>query len=90
MVYLNTELDYLDIGIELWDMLKNLGCIFLDALYKDLPPISRYPDEMVLCFIDGMGTSSVSHASSYQMRPRLDSRYIPRQEPGVLCGSINA
>ena len=64
MIYLHTELDYLDIGIKLWDMRKRLCCIFLDALYKDLPPISRYPDEMVLCFIDGMGTLSESHAPS--------------------------
>jgi hypothetical protein len=64
MVYLHTEFYYLDIGIELWDMRERLGCIFLDALYKDIPPISRDPDEMVFCFIDGMGAFAVSHASS--------------------------
>lgn len=46
MVYLHTEFYYLGIEIKLWDMRKRLGCIFLDILYEDLPPISRYPDEM--------------------------------------------
>ena len=64
MIYLYTKLNYLDIGIEIGNMRKRLGCILLNTLYKDLPPISRYPDEMVLCFIDGMGAFSESHAPS--------------------------
>jgi hypothetical protein len=89
MVYLHTAFYYIDIGIEIWDMRKRLGCISLDTLYEDLPPISRYPDEMVHCFIDGMGPLSISHAPSYQIPSRLDSCYITRQESGVLCGSIS-
>ena len=64
MVYLRTKLDYLDIGVKIGDLRKRFGSIFLDTLYKDLPPISLYPHEMVLCFIDGMGTLSKSHAPS--------------------------
>ena len=43
---------------------------------------------MVLFFIDGMGTFTVSHALYYQILSRLDSHYITRLESGGLCGLL--
>jgi hypothetical protein len=88
MVKLNTEFYYLDIGIKSWDVRKRLSRIFLDTFYKDFSPISRYPDEMIFRFIEGMGTFTISHTLSYQILTRPDSHFITRREFGVLCGSI--
>jgi hypothetical protein len=81
---------YLDIGIKFWNVRKCFSRIFLYTFYEDFSPISRYPDVMIFCFIDSMGTLATSYTLSYQILTRLDSHYITRQESGVLCGSINA
>jgi ABC-type dipeptide/oligopeptide/nickel transport system ATPase component len=79
---------YLDIGIKFWNVRKCFSRIFLYTFYEDFSPISRYPDVMIFCFIDSMGTLATSYTLSYQILTRLDSHYITRQESGVLCGSI--
>ena len=81
---------YLDIGIKFWNVRKCFSRIFLYTFYEDFSPISRYPDVMIFCFIDSMGTLATSYTLSYQILTRLDSHYITRQESGVLCGSITA
>ena len=81
---------YLDIGIKFWNVRKCFSRIFLYTFYEDFSPISRYPDVMIFCFIDSMGTLATSYTLSYQILTRLDSHYITRQESGVLCGSINS
>jgi hypothetical protein len=81
---------YLDIGIKFWNVRKCFSRIFLYTFYEDFSPISRYPDVMIFCFIDSMGTLATSYTLSYQILTRLDSHYITRQESGVLCGSIRA
>jgi hypothetical protein len=45
------------------DVREQLLGIFLHALCEHLTPISMDPDEMIFCFIDGMGTLSEFHAS---------------------------
>jgi len=77
---------YLDIGINFWDMGKYFLYILPYFFCKYFSPISRYPEEVVFCFVDSMGTFSKSHASSYQMPFHLDIHCITRQESGVLCG----
>lgn len=63
MIFLDVNFNYLDIGIKLRNMKKQLFCIFFHALDKYLPPISRDPDEMIFGLIDGMRTLSEFHAN---------------------------
>jgi hypothetical protein len=62
MVYLNIELNYLDIGSEFREMSNKFLRILLYSLNEYLPPISRDPDEMVLGLIYRVGTLPKFHA----------------------------
>lgn len=61
MVRLNIQLDYLDIGIEVFWVLEYLKSVLLNSGYEDFSPISRGPDDVVFGFVDSMTTFSESH-----------------------------
>jgi len=62
MILLYVQFNHLDIGIKLRDVGKHLFRVFFHTPDKNLPPISRDPDEMILGFIDGVGTFSEFHS----------------------------
>ena len=64
MVDLHVDLEHLDIGIEVRQVLDELLGVFLDSAYEDLSPISRGPDDVVFGLVYRMTALPESHPFS--------------------------